>query len=258
MITSAAYQAMVFARAVHKNQRRKYTGDIRKTDIQLINAMATLYRSGLQVSWISECVGIPTSSIRNYIANYGLQRDPALFAQGVDCFKGDGESFKRIPWAPWYFISDLGRIVGMSPTRPGTVIRPAVLPNGYLTAKLVEQNRVAKHNYIHRVVLSVFSGESPKGMQCAHCDGVKTNNRLSNLRWATFTENASDKAAHGTLLLGDEHPISKINSRIAADIKVLLHLGQKQCDVARQLAVHISCVANIAQNKTWKHVEINK
>lgn len=252
---SIAFRAMQFAREVHKDQRRKYTGSLRTSPRELVDAMSALYVVGVRVSLISGMTGIPATAIRNYVANHGLARDASLFDVGVACIAEDGEKFARLPWAPDYFVSNFGRVVGMSSSQPGTVLKPSMNPEtGYFSVKLVEADRVARHNYVHRTVLRVFCGEVADGIQGAHRDGNKANNRLDNLRWDTPAGNAADKIEHGTLLVGSSHPNSKINEETAADIKRMLESGYSQAEISRALAVHISCVANIAQNKTWKHV----
>lgn len=253
---SLAYEAMMFAREAHKDQKRKYTGDIRTTERGLIDAMRTLYACGLRVEWIAECCGIPPTAIRNFVANKGLSRDMTRFHEAPPCLAEAGEEFRQIPWAMWYYASDFGRVIGMSPTQPGRLVRSTPLPNGYMQLKLTENDGAARHNYLHRTVLRVFKGEPDFGLQGAHGDGDKSNNRLNNLRWATPTENAADKALHGTLLFGSLSPHAKLNEVLAASIKRRLDQGERQCDVAESLQVPVSRVANIAQNKTWKHVEV--
>ena len=41
-----------------------------------------------------------------------------------------------------------------------------------------------KQKMVAREVLKAWKGEPPPGFQCAHMDDVKTNNEISNLRWA--------------------------------------------------------------------------
>src|SRR4051794_31712386 len=46
---------------------------------------------------------------------------------------------------------------------------------------------------VHRLVLEVFVGPCPAGMECCHADGNSLNNALDNLRWDTPEANEADK-----------------------------------------------------------------
>lgn len=251
-----AYEAMIFARHVHRAQQRKYTGNMRTTPPETIELMSNLYASGIKVRDISEITGIPVSAIRNYVANHDLIRIESMFHIGAQLLADIGETFKIIPWAPSYFVSDFGRIIGMTLCQSGTILNPSSLPkSGYLMVKIVESDGVTRHNYIHRIVLRVFRGEPPNGMEGAHNDGDPGNNRLNNLRWDTHSRNDADKDIHGTRPIGSKHANSKINEETAEKIKSLLSSGKSQVDISRGLGVHISCIANIAQGKAWRHIK---
>lgn len=77
--------------------------------------------------------------------------------------------------------------------RKGQALAPVRVPNGYLHVAL-SGTQVA----VHTLVLEAFAARRPAGMQCAHNDGDRSNNALSNLRWATPKENNADKRQHGT------------------------------------------------------------
>jgi hypothetical protein len=51
---------------------------------------------------------------------------------------------------------------------------------------------------IHTTILAVFVEPRPLGLDGLHNDGDVTNNRLSNLRWGTVSENIADAVRHGT------------------------------------------------------------
>lgn len=51
---------------------------------------------------------------------------------------------------------------------------------------------------VHRLVLEAFVGPCPDGMETRHRDGNLFDNRLSNLKWGTPSENARDRVTHGT------------------------------------------------------------
>jgi len=55
-----------------------------------------------------------------------------------------------------------------------------------------------KGRYVHRLILEVFVGPCPDGMECRHLDGNPQNNRLDNLAWGTPEENCEDREKHRT------------------------------------------------------------
>jgi hypothetical protein len=122
----------------------------------------------------------------------------------------------------------------------------------YRTVNLCDGVR-KRRRYIHRIVLEAFVGLRPEGMACCHNDGDPTNNRLDNLRWATFRENEHDKVRHGTWLVG-----SQINSKLTEDevqeIRRLKGKGITFAELARRFAVSHQNVAAIVSRRTWRHL----
>lgn len=55
-----------------------------------------------------------------------------------------------------------------------------------------------KHYFVHRLVMLAFIGPVPEGLEVCHEDGNRQNNRLSNLRYDTSSNNTLDSVAHGT------------------------------------------------------------
>lgn len=45
----------------------------------------------------------------------------------------------------------------------------------------------------HRVIWTMINGDIPEGMLIDHIDGIKSNNRIENLRLATRTQNNANK-----------------------------------------------------------------
>lgn len=50
---------------------------------------------------------------------------------------------------------------------------------------------------VHRVVCYLQTGEDHPDLEVAHANGVRTDNRPENLRWATRSENELDKPVRG-------------------------------------------------------------
>lgn len=116
------------------------------------------------------------------------------------------ETWKAIPgYEGLYEVSDAGSVRSLPriilrrgrPTQlAGKVLRPS-LTKGYRMAYLSRDGEVNGFS-VHALVALAFIGPRPDGMQVAHWDNDRENNRLSNLRYATQSENEKDKARHGT------------------------------------------------------------
>ncbi len=134
--------------------------------------------------------------------------------------------------------------------------RMKTAPNtrGYEVASVITDDRKKKNVTVHRLVLMTFSGPCPDGMEGAHLDGDKTNNRAVNLRWVTRSENMLHKQIHGTEVVGSAHKWAKISERTASDIKRRLAEGDDQTTIARDLDCSLTLIHNIKMGNSWKHV----
>lgn len=69
------------------------------------------------------------------------------------------------------------------------VITPTKAKNGYRTVRLMNKDGVMKQFYLHRLIWEAFNGVIPKGLEVCHEDCNRENNKLSNLRLLTHTQN---------------------------------------------------------------------
>lgn len=129
------------------------------------------------------------------------------------------EQWRTIPGHTGYQASDRGRIRSIDrvvlarfpdkkiPRRwRGCLLKPTSGAHG---RQQVSLERGEQH-LVHRLVLLAFVGEPPLGRQAAHWDGNPANNRLANLRWATWLENHTDKIRHGHTIRGARHPMVRL------------------------------------------------
>jgi hypothetical protein len=104
------------------------------------------------------------------------------------------ENWRPVPgYEGMYEVSDLGRIRN---ARRGNILALDVIKIGYPVAQLCKAGTRSRFP-VHRLVLTAFVGPKPDGMVARHLNGDKLDNRLSNLQWGTYTENAEDALTHG-------------------------------------------------------------
>lgn len=113
------------------------------------------------------------------------------------------EEWKPVPGHEGsYEVSSEGRVRSLD--------REIVRSNGHtyaLKGKVLAQivslhgrkqvNLSGKTRLVHQLVLEAFVGPRPEGTECCHYDDDRGNNRLSNLRWGTSSENELDKVRNG-------------------------------------------------------------
>jgi hypothetical protein len=88
-----------------------------------------------------------------------------------------------------YQVSNIGRVR----TASGLIMKLNKSSAGYLYVHLC-LNGTRKHARINRIVAQEFI-PNPMNKPCVdHIDGVRTNNIIGNLRWATRTESEANKS----------------------------------------------------------------
>jgi hypothetical protein len=111
-----------------------------------------------------------------------------------------------------------------------------------------------RRHFVHRIVLSAFAGECPPGHEGGHLNGIKTDNRISNLAWVTRLENNRHKQIHGT-----EHRGSKrVNAKLSeSDIPTMFQLRRQGVGVkrlAKRFGVCRRQISQIFAGTAWAHV----
>lgn len=169
------------------------------------------------------------------------------------------EEWRAVPgYEGLYDVSSIGRVRSLSfrnryANLPSVRILSASKHKGYLSVQLCRGGVATRHG-IHVLVLLAFVGPPPAGCECAHGNGVRDDNFLSNLRWASVSENAADRALHGTDIIGENNKQAKLKVADVVRLRALRAEGATQCDLARHFGISQSQVERIVNRHQWKNV----
>ncbi|MGE0652015.1 MAG: NUMOD4 motif-containing HNH endonuclease [Alphaproteobacteria bacterium] len=182
------------------------------------------------------------------------------------------ERWKVVEGFPDYEISDLGRLrtwrrksrVWRSP-RSARRDEPIVTPGsatagGYRAFILRRPGETKPHRRLaHRLVAFAFLGPPPSAAHTdvAHSDGNPSNNRVSNLRWATHRDNQMDMRRHGTMMDGEKcitakltaEQVRAIRQRVAADGR------GSQRRISEETGLSPAQICRIVKNTRWRHLD---
>ena len=159
--------------------------------------------------------------------------------------------WRSVEGFPAYEVSSDGLVRNVD---TGLVLKPEAGHLGHLRVTLYSERGPQRH-LVHRLVLLHFVGPAPsEEHECAHWDGVPTNNRVGNLRWATRKENMEDKRRHGRLIVGEKCHFSKLGEDQASEIRKRVAGGSSTRALADELGLDLSQVNRIVCGKAWKHL----
>lgn len=101
-----------------------------------------------------------------------------------------------------YQVSDDGVIRSVDRVgRTGRLIKGKPLAGWPAGQGYLQVNLLGTNHYIHRLVATAFIANPENKKTVNHKNGIKKDNRLSNLEWATSSENI----AHSYSVLGRKH-----------------------------------------------------
>lgn len=95
-----------------------------------------------------------------------------------------------------YEVSDCGRVRAVWAGKPKLRKCP-VNYNGYHAVGLRKEGKT-RIKLVHRLMLSAFVRPAQLNEEGLHRNGVRTDNRLSNIHWGDKSENMYDSVQHGT------------------------------------------------------------
>jgi hypothetical protein len=176
----------------------------------------------------------------------------------------DGDQAERwkpvVGWETFYLVSDCGNVRSLPRSVAGSKkgirelqgqrLTLSRRTDGYLYVRLCNGTHI--HKRIHVLVCEAFNGIRPSEQhQVAHYDGDKANNRATNLRWATRSENMQDCFRHGTMKRGEESHAAKVTLQDVVHIRELRLMGFRVNNIAILWGIRRQRVGAIANGRAW-------
>lgn len=165
------------------------------------------------------------------------------------------EAWKKIPGYE-YEASNLGAIrrlpkpyVFYEGIKQGVILKSSN-NGGY--RQVVIQSNGPKTIKVHRLVALAWLPNPLNKETVNHKNGIKHDNRVENLEWATRSENTKHKYIIGLQSnKGENHPCHKLTN---ADVLVIRKNKNKLKCIADMYGVSSSVIWSIKNNRTWKHL----
>jgi hypothetical protein len=157
------------------------------------------------------------------------------------------EQWRAVPgYEGLYEVSNEGRVWSHHKHR---LMVPDRNPNGYHYLLLYKDGRRRRFT-VHRLVALTFIGPRPERQEVCHQNGLRSDNRLSNLRYDTPHANNLEKWGQGTMPHGEQHASAKLTAIAVLEIRRLAaHFTQVQ--LAQRYGVSQQVISAIIRRKRW-------
>jgi len=171
------------------------------------------------------------------------------------------EEWREVPGHPGYEASSLGRVRSVDRVLLDKTGRQKPYRGGILkgtTTGLYRGFTLGKYKkmYLHVAVCLAFHGPRPSERhEGGHRNGNRLDNRASNLRWVTHSENEADKRRHGTNPEGRRHGMVKLTeAEVLAIREIHADTTASHQTLANQFSISRRMVGFIVNRTNWTHL----
>lgn len=175
--------------------------------------------------------------------------------------RGNGKLTQEV-WKPiagyegLYDVSDRGNVrsyqnYGFELKKEPKILRPTLNKYGYPTVTLCK-NAKHKQKSVHRLVAETFIKTKNSALQIDHINGIKTDNRVTNLEWVTPKENTLRSVRLGLKPRGEKHGNSKLKQKEVEKMRELYKTGNySHRKLGVLFGVSHCVVGKIIRNEAW-------
>lgn len=150
-----------------------------------------------------------------------------------------------------YAACSSGRIYSI---RSGKYLAGVIQKTGYVHVSLCHEG--TKKNFsVHRLIALAYlgRGDDVEGLVVNHKNGDKEDNRLSNLEWCTYQENAQHAVMTG-LRVSPRNPDRSLDDETVHKVCQLLEDNWRNKDIAKLLNIKHTIVGSIRFGKDYADI----
>lgn len=175
-----------------------------------------------------------------------------------------GEEWSDVPgYEGFYMASSFGRVkslfrwtrakLGSKRSVKERILKSATNRDGYLTVVFCKGNREMDSWTVHRAVALSFKVPNPENKpEINHKNGFKWDCSLSNLEWATESENGIHSRDLGLNTgRGETHFKAKLNDKQVLEI---FESNENNSVLADKFSVSKDTISGIKRGKSWRHI----
>lgn len=161
-----------------------------------------------------------------------------------------------------YNISNLGKVLSMDRTRncglklKGREVPISLVKNSYASFAVADLDGNPKSLKIHKVLAQLFI-PNPENKKCInHKNGNKHDYSLSNLEWATYSENSQHAIDTGLAVRykGEKHSRAKLTEDQVYEILDMHKSGMCYSEIASKYNLHKTNIGKIVNGKSWTNI----
>lgn len=152
-----------------------------------------------------------------------------------------------------YFANELGEIFSYpKKTRKGIrKMKTSIAKNGYLTLDLCKNGQIKKH-LVHRLIAKTFLDNPLNKSEVNHINGIKNDNKLSNLEWNTKSENQLHSIKIGLRsTIGEKNSQCKLTNDKVFNI---LNDNRHYKVICNDYKISLSTIYDIKKGRSWNHI----